>query len=248
MSSEAALDTYSQSHLAARVAERYDSELARGYAGHLWRDRERPLLDQMARDAVASGARVAVDIACGTGRILSVLEAHVDDVVGVDISPAMLEKALERVPTATLLEASVIDFEFPARAGLVTMFRFFTNADDALRLLALECVKRVLDDGGVFVSNVHLQSSSPGGALRGLRRLVHRGSYPRPYSARRHRRLLAAAGFVVDEAVPYGLAPNLGRVCGGRYVALGERVGRRLPPALQERLADSVIFSCSLRQ
>jgi SAM-dependent methyltransferase len=51
-----------------------------------------------------SSARRVLDVGCGTGTLLEAVAAGAD-AVGVDISPAMVEAARRRVPTATVVTA-----------------------------------------------------------------------------------------------------------------------------------------------
>jgi SAM-dependent methyltransferase len=50
---------------------------------------------EFTRLGLAPGRRRALDFGCGVGRLSQALAEHVDQVVGVDISPTMLEKARE---------------------------------------------------------------------------------------------------------------------------------------------------------
>jgi SAM-dependent methyltransferase len=50
---------------------------------------------ELTRLGLEPGRRRALDFGCGVGRLSQALAEHVDEVVGVDISPPMLEKARE---------------------------------------------------------------------------------------------------------------------------------------------------------
>ena len=112
------------------MADRYDRDLwdlntARGLE---W------LLEQGILDELLAGrppARVAIDFACGTGRVLEYLAGHASEVIGVDISPAMLEVARRRCPDARLVEGDItVDPELVTEsADIVTAFRFLLNAE-----------------------------------------------------------------------------------------------------------------------
>lgn len=87
-----------------RFAEEYDDAAAT--AGWLPNDL---LADELP--AVGSVGS-AVDLACGTGRTLAVLRRALPgaDLVGVDVSPAMLGRARERVGDARYVQADVAGF------------------------------------------------------------------------------------------------------------------------------------------
>src|SRR5690349_3760843 len=58
----------------------------------------------VARITAATGAAPkgrALDFGCGAGRLAEAMSAHVDAVIGYDVSPGMLEKARERGGRAT---------------------------------------------------------------------------------------------------------------------------------------------------
>lgn len=232
---------YSGSHQASTRALTYDIELSAGYQGGLWTTRERDLVLGIISEVRRRGAESFVDLACGTGRILEVgvaagLHAH-----GVDVSAAMLDACRRRIPGAALSHAHLGDFRPEGPQDLVTLFRFFTNAEPELREEAVATAHRLLVPGGVFVSNVHLQVTSPGGAARQLARAARRAEYPRPYSWRRHRRLLEHAGFVVERIEPYGLLPNIGRIAPRSYSVISSRLERLRCTRFMVDVHDSVI-------
>lgn len=232
---------YSESHQSSTRALTYDGELSVGYQGGIWRERERGLILKTIAELRDRGAETFVDLACGTGRVLELgaeagLRAH-----GVDVSAAMLEVCRRRVPGAILSHSHLSKFQPEGKQDLVTAFRFFTNAEPMLRSEAVATAHRLLAPGGFFVSNVHLQVTSPGGAARQLARILTRAEYPRPYSWRSHRKLLGQGGFVVERVEPYGLLPNIGRLAPSGYPVLSSRLERiRWTRSLAD-LHDSVI-------
>jgi SAM-dependent methyltransferase len=239
---------YSSSHCSTAHGVRYDRDLARGYQGHLWRARERGLLGGVLRELVRRGPAASVlDLACGTGRILEVEASYATDLSGLDISAPMLEVCAARVPEAALTLAPIDAFAPGRTFDVISAFRFFTNAEPSLRRDALAAVDRLLSPGGWFVSNVHLQVSSPGGVARWARGAGSRRGYPRAYWWRAHRRLLEDHGFRVERLVPYGLLPNVGRLARPAYMELNGRAEasgkfRSLPS-----VHDSVLFVATKR-
>lgn len=76
-----------------------------------WKDYEgetRRILELV--DAHRPGARTVLDVACGTGRHLELMRDRFE-VEGVDLDPALLEVAAERVPGVPLHRADMSDFD-----------------------------------------------------------------------------------------------------------------------------------------
>ena len=99
-----------------------------------------------------------LDFACGTGRITSFLEQYFDRIVGVDTSAAMLGIASRRVTQAQLVQGDLTsggvlrDGQF----DLITAFRFFANAEPALRASAVARLGSLLkDSSSLLVFNNH---------------------------------------------------------------------------------------------
>ena len=101
------------------------------------------------------GRTGALDLACGTGALLPTLAELFDEVVGLDRSPAMLERARGRcadLATVSYVEASFVDFALGRRFELVTCaFDSINYATDRDQLTAvLRRVAEHLVPGGVF--------------------------------------------------------------------------------------------------
>lgn len=80
-------------------------------------ERVNPLLlaEQPAMSALLSGSssgRDALDAGCGTGRLSRMLADNGHDVIGVDTSEAMLERARANVPEATFHVGSLLQLPF----------------------------------------------------------------------------------------------------------------------------------------
>ena len=98
-------------------------------------------------------AMAALDLACGTGTTLSELRQLLPaaELVGVDISAAMLELAAARVPGARLVRSDVASFAAAARErfDVVTAVGGFEFTPDLPGLL--DSVRRLIRPGGHFV-------------------------------------------------------------------------------------------------
>lgn len=84
-----------QHYKSPEIAKKYDEERFSGLRGKLYIALERRALKRAFRD-VPVGSTV-VDMPCGTGRIAEFLLEQGYRVVGMDVSPAMLEVAQERL-------------------------------------------------------------------------------------------------------------------------------------------------------
>ena len=103
-----------------------------------------------------------LELGCGTGRLVVPLARGGLDVTGVDVSPAMLERARQKVAAAnlgervTLLEQDIRDLDLPGGFGLAiaatNTFMHLLTADDQLKALA--SIHSALRPGGLFVLDV----------------------------------------------------------------------------------------------
>jgi SAM-dependent methyltransferase len=120
---------------------------------------------RLARDVLGGPGRI-LELACGSGRVTTALLRDGHEVVGLDLSPAMLERAASRVAKlgrsararATLVEGDVRDFALDARFPLVIMaFNSFEHLYTRGEVAA--CLARVrhhLEEGGRFVFDVQV--------------------------------------------------------------------------------------------
>jgi len=124
---------------------------------------------QLARQLLGGPGRI-LELACGSGRVTTALLRDGHEVVGLDLSPSMLERAEARIARlgrsarsrATLVQGDVRDFALAARFPLVIMaFNSFEHLYTRVEVAA--CLERVgahLAEGGRFafdVQNPNLQ-------------------------------------------------------------------------------------------
>ncbi len=112
----------------------------------------------LAREAHAAGHPV-LELACGTGRVTIPIASEGIQVVGLDVSPAMLERAREKsagLSTLGWVEDDMRDFELPEGFGLALIpfrsFQHLLTVGDQLSCLA--CIWRHLVPGGRFALHV----------------------------------------------------------------------------------------------
>lgn len=106
---------------------------------------------------VRRGKARALEVACGTGRLLGAMEERGYEVAGFDASEAMLEAARERCPDARLWCDTMQGFRDRRRYevvfSLLSSFKYLPTDADAEAHLSR--VADVLVEGGVFVLGVH---------------------------------------------------------------------------------------------
>lgn len=178
---------------------------------------EQQLLQELA--AALPQRRAYLDFACGTGRVLALLEPRFERAFGVDVSPSMLAEAQKHCRSPLLqLDLTQAEPQLPA-FDLITAFRFFPNAEPALRLAAMRALARRLAPGGRLLFNNHQVDGSLTGRLRRLRR----GAMLPWMPASDAERLCAEAGLRIAARHHFGVLP-------------GTEHRTLLPAALQYRL------------
>lgn len=111
----------------------------------------------------ASDPGIALDAACGTGRHAAYLCERGHDVIGVDASPEMLERARKRVPEAELRAGDLTALPLEDRSvDLAVCALALTHLPELLRPLAE--LSRVLRPGGrLILSDLHPAMTLLGG-------------------------------------------------------------------------------------
>jgi len=117
--------------------------------------------------------RAALDFGCGVGRLTRALASRVDEAVGCDISPEMIEVARENVPNATFVTS--LEQVSDRRFDLILSLIVFQHIPPEEGLRTLTALLRLLAPGGVAA--LHFTLRRPGGALRRAARTL-RASLP----------------------------------------------------------------------
>ena len=203
-----AYSDYRSSHQTPGYGREYTKTFCSGYYAGLWLRIERPLVEGILKP-LGGPSRSCLDFACGTGRVASVAGPLFGEVIGVDVSQSML--ACAGVPrNVKLVKADLTVAHLTRRFDVVTAFRFFLNAEDTLRRDALSAIHEHLNDGGLLVSNIHMNANSPMGLVcRFLNRCQGR-VVRSTLSIDAYRQLLVSNGFVVERVIGYGFLPRPG--------------------------------------
>ncbi|MFG2307975.1 class I SAM-dependent methyltransferase [Streptomyces sp. NPDC048566] len=162
--------------------------------------------------ALTAGSRV-LDLGCGTGvptaRQLS--EAGLD-VVGVDLSPGMVERAGRHVPRGTFHQADIADLRPGGPLDLgrfhgVAAFFSLLMLPRAEIPLALRTVRHLLLPGGLFVLSM-VEADVDDFAIPFLGNTIRVSGYLREDL----HKVVEAAGFEIVEETSYTYAPSVADV------------------------------------
>jgi SAM-dependent methyltransferase len=237
--------TYATSHTATGYGKRYNKNYSAGYYAALFREFELPTLKALWAE-LATPSSLMLDFACGTGRITSEATPYFGKVVGVDISSEMLKYAASNDLVDYRLQ-DIMAEPLNEKFDVVTSFRFFLNAEQALRERALEAIRGHLKPGGRLVCNIHMNSSSPLGMFFRLADRVPGLPRHNTLSLEQFSQTLSGAGFAVEKVIWYGVLPRPGHYFNGlmdRIIGPMERLAGRV--GLQGRFAQSFMIVASI--
>ncbi len=123
------------------------------------------LLSLLAEAGLGHGT--VVDLGCGSGILARIVSDAGYDVVGVDISPAMIELARKHAPQASFHEGSLLDFELPGAVAVTAVGEALNYATDPRAGLGelKQLGSRVFDalaPGGVFLFDIAMPGREGG--------------------------------------------------------------------------------------
>lgn len=219
---------YRKSHL-GKGAD-YDSALSEGPFDHYMTQHQLGILARVLKKLYPNGVPRYMDFACGTGRITQFVEEMATESVAVDVSATMLAEARKKCRYTTFRLCDItqdsVDFE---PFNLVSAFRFFGNAQDELRVSALQAIHSLMVDGGYLVFNNH---RNPWSLARFLRRCRgERSDVDLSYS--KIKRLLRSTGFTIHRS--YGIGWWIMRHRWNTSQYLDSRLARFLEPLSRSR-------------
>ncbi len=188
-----------------------------------------------------------LDFACGTGRVLAFVSARTDSATGIDVSDSMLEVAATSAPQAELVAADITTDGNPLLGrhfDLITAFRFFPNAEPALRAEAIAALTDRLAPGGRIIFNNHRCLSSLRHRLVRLLTLGWRGRTG--MSRREVETMITTAGLEIESVSHAGIVPEYEwLLLRPRFlIEWIERLATKLPLRF---LSENLIYVCHRR-
>ncbi len=196
---------YRYSHTCINKGHQYDNHFTCfKWRKHLW-ECEQHALDDVLKKHLPSRPIRYLDFACGTGRILQFMKARVDSCTGVDISESMLKVCREKLPGEEIIQADITrnDVLNERIFDLITAFRFFPNAQNSLRVEAIDVLTKHLAPDGLLVFNNHRNTSS---TLFTLGRMIKSDIPSMSNTEVNH--LVAVAGLEIIDVYPIGALPG----------------------------------------
>jgi SAM-dependent methyltransferase len=130
----------------SRVSEDYSTRTERYLSYFLVHKEESTFLDDFTR---RNKFKSALDLACGTGRLLPFL--HVPEIVAVDNSIEMLRYIPKECGNVSTVVSDIFKLKLSRRFDLVISFRFFRHFDRKDREDLYNIVNAHLKSGGYFV-------------------------------------------------------------------------------------------------
>jgi SAM-dependent methyltransferase len=105
------------------------------------------------------GTGTLADVGCGPGHVTRYLAARHDDVIGVDLSPGMIEVARERAPALEFAVGSMLELPVAegAWAGAIALYSIIHLTADE-RALACQEFSRAVRRGGWLLVAFHVDS------------------------------------------------------------------------------------------
>ena len=205
MSEDASRTRESYDELAATYTERIFTELA-------GKPLDRHLLNRLAEDVRGHG--LVADLGCGPGHVARYLHDQGVRMLGIDLSPRMIDSARQRSPDIEFRVGDMRALDLPdgALAGIVAFYSLI-HIDEHEMGATLHELRRVLAPGGLLLVAFHIgEETVHRDELWGHTvSLDFRFLMPSPMVAR-----LIEAGFVVLERVerePYPEVEHPSRRC-----------------------------------
>jgi ubiquinone/menaquinone biosynthesis C-methylase UbiE len=138
------------------VRASYDA-VAAEYADRISNELEGKPLDRSLLDEIAARTGGLIcDLGCGPGHVADYLHGRGASVLGVDLSPGMIEEARRRYPDIQFDVADMrcLPYEDDTFAAVTAMYSLIHFDDTELRL-ALAEIHRVLNAAGILLAGFH---------------------------------------------------------------------------------------------
>ena len=151
-------ESYAKSFQSEEAVQKYEKIIYSddSYDSFIWNIESHKVVSIFRARARHSDEIVNLDYACGTGRIISLLEKFTKESSGIDVSEQMISVARGKVSKAKLVVGDISENEeiLEPRYDIITLFRYVLNAEPASRKIILSHLAARLDsESGRLIFN-----------------------------------------------------------------------------------------------
>jgi len=174
-----------------------------------WLELEMPLLRRLLQRHKSRGASRVLDFACGTGRILKLLEREFESPTGIDVSETTLGIAQRKCRKSVVINHDITDKPLDSEFDIVTAFWFFLEAKPQLRVDVLRAINSALSDDGVLIANIQRNTRRSSGLMNNFSQSDSSQSDTDNFEYPEFVALLEKNGFEPLEIHRYSFLPNV---------------------------------------
>ena len=197
--------SYRNSHMGVGKGSSYQKSFSRIKQRALMWKFEKKCINKIISDFFPAGVTTHLDFACGTGRILHIVERRSQVSHGLDISDEMLSEAAKlcksQLYRGDLTTENILNQE---NYDLITAFRFFPNAEEDLRRDVFRKLTDKMHRDTIFIFNNHRNTDSIISRFYGF-------IFGKNYKGWRHRdveNICQVNGLQIVSCSTYGLLPD----------------------------------------
>ena len=193
-----------------KVAENYEyQEYAKdSYPQFIWELEKKFLMNEIPKIKKTLKRKINyLDVACGTGRVASILENHVNKSTGVDVSEEMLKIAGEKCHATILKKIDITKNRLNVEYDLITCFRFILNADKKLRIDMLKSIHTHMKKDSFLIITIHANKFSTTGFFACIYRIFGKKYNHSSYS--QTKKLLNKTSFKIVHYWGVGFLPRV---------------------------------------
>jgi SAM-dependent methyltransferase len=195
------------------AAEEYEKNVysPESYSSDIWQLQIPVLLKIIRTFKLSRGPIKLLDFACGTGRILSLVENEVFQSDGIDVSAFMTDLARAKCEKSNFFVGNLIEQPdmLSKDYDVITCFRFLLNTEAANRIAVLKVLReRLAAKNGILIVNIHGHSRSFRSLALLYRRLVHNEQHVQ-MSRKEIKSLFYDSGLRIVEEYGFGILPPL---------------------------------------
>ena len=202
--------------------------------------RDEDALKLLVEFSGAGADDTVLDVACGPGLVVSAFAKHCRHATGIDLTPAMIDKAREHAAALALtnvdwLVGNVLPLPFPDRSFSLVVSRFaFHHFPDPLAVLR-EMVRVCVRPGRIVVVDIAASDDPARAAALNRMEKLRDPSHTRALQLAELRHLFAEAGLPAPRETYYDVRADLDGLLGTSFPAPDDI------PVIRQMFAESLV-------